>query len=128
MPDAPGQSVKVDELQTLESSVLNAFQSFMAQLERLCNIDCGSYSPAGVNEVATFSAVFWPSSGPVSNDASTRSAGSATPSWARSRAGRAADRGSSCSATWTRSSRPARSRLGRSASTTASPTAPGCAT
>ena len=30
----------------------------MAQLERLCNIDCGSYSPTGVNEVATWSAAF----------------------------------------------------------------------
>jgi len=58
MPDAPGQAVTAEELQALESSVLNAFPSFMAQLERLCNIDCGSYSPAGVNEVATFSAVF----------------------------------------------------------------------
>jgi glutamate carboxypeptidase len=58
MPDAPGQAVTTDELHALESSVLNAFPSFMAQLERLCNIDCGSYSPAGVNEVATFSAVF----------------------------------------------------------------------
>lgn len=58
MPDAPGQAVTPAELRALESSVLNAFPSFMAQLERLCNIDCGSYSPAGVNEVATWSADF----------------------------------------------------------------------
>jgi glutamate carboxypeptidase len=58
MSEAPGQAVTPGELQALESSVLNAFPSFMAQLERLCNIDCGSYSPAGVNEVATWSAEF----------------------------------------------------------------------
>src|SRR5260221_1466439 len=58
MPDAPGQAVTQGELQALESSVLNAFPSFMTQLERLCNIDCGSYSPAGVNEVAAWSAQF----------------------------------------------------------------------
>lgn len=58
MTDAPGEGVMPAELQALESSVLNAFPSFMAQLERLCNIDCGSYSPAGVNEVAAWSAAF----------------------------------------------------------------------
>jgi glutamate carboxypeptidase len=58
MADAPGAGVTPAELQALESSVLNAFPSFMAQLERLCNIDCGSYSPAGVNDVATWSAEF----------------------------------------------------------------------
>jgi len=59
MADIPGAGVTPAELQALESSVLNAFPSFMAQLEQLCNIDCGSYSPAGVNEVATWVAAFF---------------------------------------------------------------------
>jgi glutamate carboxypeptidase len=32
--------------------------AFLVDLERLVNIDCGSYTPAGVNEVATFTAAF----------------------------------------------------------------------
>jgi len=58
MPDAPGQAVTPDELRALESFVQDAYPSFMNQLERLCNIDCGSYSPIGVNEVATWSGEF----------------------------------------------------------------------
>lgn len=51
---APGSLVTAEELQHLRATVEARFPDFMAALERLCNIDCGSYSPAGVNEVATW--------------------------------------------------------------------------
>ena len=49
---APGTGVSADELRRLEASVSGGLPGFLEELERLCNIDCGSYSPAGVNEVA----------------------------------------------------------------------------
>lgn len=48
---APGSGVTPDELRALESAVANGYQAFLADLEHLCNIDCGSYTPAGVNVV-----------------------------------------------------------------------------
>jgi glutamate carboxypeptidase len=48
---APGTGVTADELQRLETIVAAGFPRFLEELERLCNIDCGSYSPAGVDEV-----------------------------------------------------------------------------
>ncbi len=39
------------ELDQLHASVSAAEPRFVAELEALCSIDCGSYSPAGVNEV-----------------------------------------------------------------------------
>lgn len=54
----PGAGVSADELAALERSVQAALPRFMADLERLCNIDCGSYSPVGVNAVATWTAAF----------------------------------------------------------------------
>lgn len=50
----PGQGVTADDLETLGRHVQAALPAFLGDLERLCNIDCGSYSPAGVNEVATW--------------------------------------------------------------------------
>jgi glutamate carboxypeptidase len=47
-------TVSTDELATLERTVSAALPSYLGDLERLCNIDCGSYSPLGVNEVATW--------------------------------------------------------------------------
>ena len=47
-------TVSTDELATLDRAVATALPSYLADLERLCNVDCGSYSPAGVNEVATW--------------------------------------------------------------------------
>ena len=47
-------TVSADELATLDRAVATALPSYLADLERLCNVDCGSYSPAGVNEVATW--------------------------------------------------------------------------
>ncbi len=51
---APGIGVTPDELSTLEATVREGEAAFMAALEGLCNIDCGSYSPTGVNQVATW--------------------------------------------------------------------------
>ncbi|MCI0344192.1 MAG: M20/M25/M40 family metallo-hydrolase, partial [Chloroflexi bacterium] len=51
---APGSSVQTDELERLEASIRAALPAFLADLERLVNIDCGSYTPAGVDEVGRF--------------------------------------------------------------------------
>jgi glutamate carboxypeptidase len=50
----PGAGVTPDELRRLQATVATGFPRFLDELERLCNVDCGSYSPAGVNEVATW--------------------------------------------------------------------------
>jgi glutamate carboxypeptidase len=42
------------EVQALQGAVKAAEAAYLADLERLCSIDCGSYSPVGVNEVATW--------------------------------------------------------------------------
>jgi glutamate carboxypeptidase len=47
----PGGSVAPDELERLERVVAAGLPGFLDELARLCSIDCGSYSPAGVNEV-----------------------------------------------------------------------------
>ena len=53
--EAPaGSLVAAEELGQLRSTVEERLPNFLADLERLCNIDCGSYSPRGVNEVATW--------------------------------------------------------------------------
>jgi len=49
---APGTGVSADELGRLDATVRAGLPAFLEALERLCGIDCGSYSPAGVNEVA----------------------------------------------------------------------------
>jgi glutamate carboxypeptidase len=51
---APGSIVTADELERLRSTIEAGFPRFLADLERLCSIDCGSYTPKGVNEVATW--------------------------------------------------------------------------
>ena len=53
-PTAPGSDVTPEELSTLETAVTAGLPGFLAELEHLCNIDCGSYSAVGVNEVATW--------------------------------------------------------------------------
>jgi glutamate carboxypeptidase len=50
----PGARVADAELAQLEATVRAGLPDFLADLERLCSIDCGSYSPRGVNEVATW--------------------------------------------------------------------------
>ena len=51
---APGTLVGDDELQAIESTVAAGLPAFLADLERLCSIDCGSYTPKGVDEVGTW--------------------------------------------------------------------------
>jgi glutamate carboxypeptidase len=51
---APGSLVTEDELRSIHEAVEAGLPAFLADLERLCSIDCGSYTPAGVNEVATW--------------------------------------------------------------------------
>jgi glutamate carboxypeptidase len=55
---APGSGVAADELTALEAAVRAAEDDYRAQLERLVNIDCGSYTPAGVDEVGRFVVAF----------------------------------------------------------------------
>jgi len=49
---APGSLVADAELDTIRGIAETGLAAFLADLERLVNIDCGSYTPAGVNEVA----------------------------------------------------------------------------
>ena len=51
---APGSGVSPEELSALEATVRAGHSAYMTALEDLCNIDCGSYSPAGVNRVAAW--------------------------------------------------------------------------
>jgi glutamate carboxypeptidase len=55
---SPGAGVSPGELTALEAAIRAAEPAYLADLERLVNIDCGSYTPAGVQEVATFVAGF----------------------------------------------------------------------
>jgi glutamate carboxypeptidase len=55
---SPGAGVSPGELTALEAEIRAAEPAYLADLERLVNIDCGSYTPAGVQEVATFVAGF----------------------------------------------------------------------
>jgi glutamate carboxypeptidase len=55
---APGAGVTADELAAIEANIRAAEPAYLADLERLVNIDCGSYTPAGVAEVATFVVAF----------------------------------------------------------------------
>jgi glutamate carboxypeptidase len=51
---AAGSSVTDAELARIQETVDAGLPAFLADLERLCSIDCGSYSRRGVNEVATW--------------------------------------------------------------------------
>jgi glutamate carboxypeptidase len=46
------------ELDALRASVTGEFPSYLADLERLVNIDCGSYTPEGVRDVGRWTAGF----------------------------------------------------------------------
>jgi len=46
-----GTDVSALELSTLQATVEAGIPAFLADLERMCNIDCGSYTPAGVNQI-----------------------------------------------------------------------------
>jgi len=49
--ETPGGGVTAEELTRLETTIASGLPRFLDELEGLCNIDCGSYSPAGVDEV-----------------------------------------------------------------------------
>lgn len=51
---AAGVGVAATDLDLIRSTVEAGLPAFLVDLERLCNIDCGSYTPRGVNEVADF--------------------------------------------------------------------------
>ena len=50
----PGAGVTPDELAALDATVSAALPAFLADLQDLTSIDCGSYTPEGVNEVAAW--------------------------------------------------------------------------
>jgi glutamate carboxypeptidase len=56
--EAPGSEVTSDELTRLEAAVRATEPAFLADLERLVNVDCGSYTPDGVDEIGRFVAGF----------------------------------------------------------------------
>jgi glutamate carboxypeptidase len=58
MPTPSNDDVKPVEIAALRARVQAAEPAFLADLERLVNLDCGSYTRAGVNEVATWAAAF----------------------------------------------------------------------
>ncbi|MEO5940557.1 MAG: glutamate carboxypeptidase, partial [Candidatus Limnocylindrales bacterium] len=60
---APGAGVAVAELTALEAAIRATEADCLADLARLVNIDCGSYTPAGVDEVGRFVAGFMTSAG-----------------------------------------------------------------
>jgi glutamate carboxypeptidase len=49
---SPGSLVADAELEALRGIADAGLPAFLTDLERLVNVDCGSYSPAGVNEIA----------------------------------------------------------------------------
>jgi Acetylornithine deacetylase/Succinyl-diaminopimelate desuccinylase and related deacylases len=51
-PTEPGAAVSTADLDALRSTVAAGLPAFLVDLEWLVNVDCGSYSSAGVNEVA----------------------------------------------------------------------------
>ncbi len=51
MADPATTLVPPSDITHLQASVERAYPAFLADLERLVNIDCGSYTPAGVDEV-----------------------------------------------------------------------------
>ena len=58
MPIPPTDHLTAAELATLRAHIEAAEPAFIADLERLVNLDCGSYTRDGVNEVATWAAAF----------------------------------------------------------------------
>jgi glutamate carboxypeptidase len=60
---APGDTVDAEELTGIEAAVRAVEPDFLADLERLVNTDCGSYTPAGVDEIGRFVAGFLASAG-----------------------------------------------------------------
>ena len=46
------------ELEALESAIRTALPDYLAELERMVNTDCGSYTKAGVDAVGSRAAAF----------------------------------------------------------------------
>ena len=99
----PARPSAADELAELEEILEDELPAYLEDLATLVNVDCGSYTKAGVDQVGRWTARFLERLGATVERPPGR-ATSATRSSARSRAGRAA-RGSCSSATSTRSSR-----------------------
>ena len=60
---APGWGVSPGELDALRARIAADEPAFLADLERLVNIDCGSYTPAGVDEIGRWVAAFMTAAG-----------------------------------------------------------------
>jgi glutamate carboxypeptidase len=58
-PDVPATELSSVELTALRAAVEARLPAYLEDLGRLCSIDCGSYTPAGVNEVAAWVAGFF---------------------------------------------------------------------
>jgi glutamate carboxypeptidase len=54
----PASGVTADDLAAIETGLRADEAAYLADLERLVNIDCGSYTPEGVDEVGRFVAGF----------------------------------------------------------------------
>jgi glutamate carboxypeptidase len=57
-PDSPAAARPDPELEALRAAVAADLPAFLGDLERLVSIDCGSYTPDGVNEVGRWVAGF----------------------------------------------------------------------
>jgi glutamate carboxypeptidase len=55
---APGSGVDDAELTSIDAAIRAAEPAFLVDLERLVNVDCGSYTPEGVDEIGRFVAGF----------------------------------------------------------------------
>jgi glutamate carboxypeptidase len=53
-----GAGVSADELAAIEAAIRDDEPAYLADLEQLVNIDCGSYTPEGVDEVGRYVAGF----------------------------------------------------------------------
>jgi len=58
IPTAPGSAVDDDELTALKAAIRADEPAYLADLERLVNIDCGSYTAEGVDRIGQFVASF----------------------------------------------------------------------
>ncbi|HEY2916143.1 MAG TPA: M20 family metallopeptidase [Candidatus Limnocylindrales bacterium] len=58
VPPSTDALVEPAALEALRSAIDGELPAYLADLERLCGIDCGSYTPAGVNEVADWVEAF----------------------------------------------------------------------
>jgi glutamate carboxypeptidase len=58
VPSSPAVTLSAAELDGLRAFVSTDLPDYLANLERLVNVDCGSYTPAGVNEVGRWTGDF----------------------------------------------------------------------